>query len=73
MFPTGIRIPIKKLITIGTTFLEGGRSCVVTRVTDWQFDTYDKETGDVVTRDLGLWEFSWFTNQVSAVRGLLRP
>lgn len=69
---TNTRIPIKLLVGIGTEFQERGRDCVVTRVTDLDFDTLDKESGTVVVRSLGVWEWSEFTNRLSGVRKLLR-
>lgn len=69
---SGIRIPIKKLVTIGTEFYENQSPCIVTRVTDLVFDTLDKETGRVKVRGLGEWDYPAFTNKLSGVRGLLR-
>lgn len=66
------RIPLKARIGVGTEFQERGRDCVVTRVTDLDFDTLDKESGMVAVRNLVVWENVEFTNRLSGIRNLLR-
>lgn len=72
MIETHSRIPLKTAIRIGTEFKESGRDCVVTRVTDLDFDTLDKDSGSVTVRSLAAWDSPSFTNRLSGVRNLLR-
>ena len=66
------KIPIKLLVGIGTAFFENEHPCTVTRVTDIEFDTLDKETGRIKVRNLRAWESERFLNSISAVSGLLK-
>lgn len=69
---SNIKTPLKLLVTIGTTFFENEHPCVVTRVTDLDFDTLDKETRAVTVRNLRAWESERFLNSISAVAHLLK-
>lgn len=66
-----MRIPIKQLVKVGTTFEENGEPCVLTRVTDIMFDTLNQATGNVTVRNLEAWDYPKFINQLSGIRNLL--
>lgn len=70
-FPAKPRLPLKQLVTVGTTFNKGGRSYRITRVTDLVFDAIDTLSGEIRIRSLGLWERESFMRDISLVRGLL--
>jgi hypothetical protein len=67
-----MRILIKLLVGIGTAFIENEHECTVTRVTDLDFDTLDKITGNVKIRSLQAWESERFLNSISGCTGLLK-
>jgi len=67
-----MRIPLKLLVTIGTSFIENNNPCKVTRVTDTTFDTLDTSTGNVKVRSLRAWETEKFLNSISGCTGLLK-
>jgi hypothetical protein len=68
----GLKMPLKTLVGLTTTFVENGNFCKVTRVTDFDFDTLDTVTGAVTVRSLHEWQTPRFTNGISCVRGLLK-
>jgi hypothetical protein len=67
-----LKLSIKSLVCIGTEFIENEHLCIVTRVTDIDFDTLDTVTRTVSIRNLRQWENEKFINSISACTGLLK-
>lgn len=67
-----MRTDLKSSVCVGTQFTENNNPCVVTRVTDINFDTLDKTTRQVKVRNLRSWENEKFLNSISGCTGLLK-
>ena len=71
------RVPLKLVVGIGTRFNEQDKDghynpCIVTRVTDLDFDTLDTVTGLIQVRNLRIWESERFRNRINGLTDLLK-
>jgi hypothetical protein len=67
-----MRLSLKSAVCVGTEFIEKQHPCIITRVTDIDFDTLDTIERTIKVRSLAVWEREKFVNSISGCTGLLK-